>query len=47
MTCELIGAATKITIAQNDVASYNGIIRSKTDAGFVNKMIEPLAGSQL
>jgi hypothetical protein len=45
MTCELIGAAVKIVIAQNDVASDDGIIRREANAGFLQKMIEPLARS--
>jgi hypothetical protein len=43
MTRELIGTAVEITIAQNDVASDDGIIRREADAGFLEKMIEPLA----
>jgi hypothetical protein len=45
MTRELIGTAVEIVIAQNDVASDNGIIRREADAGFLEKMIEPLARS--
>jgi hypothetical protein len=43
MTRELIGTAIEIAIAQNDAASDNGIISRKTDAGILEKMIEPLA----
>jgi hypothetical protein len=43
MTCELIGTAIKIAISQNDAASADGIISRKTDAGFLEKLIEPLA----
>jgi hypothetical protein len=45
MTRELIGTAIKIAIAQNDAAADDGIIRREADAGFLEKMIEPLARS--
>lgn len=45
MTRELIGTAVEIAIAQNDAASDDGIIRREADAGFLEKMIEPLARS--
>ena len=46
MTCELIGTAVEIVIAQNDAAaSDDGIIRREANAGFLQKMIEPLARS--
>jgi hypothetical protein len=43
MTRELIGTAVEIAIAQNNAASDDSIIRSKTDASFFEKLIEPLA----
>jgi hypothetical protein len=43
MTRELIGTAIEIAIAHNDTASDDGIIRSKTDASFLEELIEPLA----
>jgi hypothetical protein len=43
MTRKLIGTAVEIVIAQNDAASDDCIIRRKADAGFLEKMIEPLA----
>ena len=43
MARELICTAIKIAIAINNAASDHGIIRRKTDASFLNKMIEPLA----
>ena len=45
MTRELIGTAVEIAIAQNDAASDDGIISREADAGFLEKMIEPLARS--
>src|SRR5690242_11663570 len=45
MTRELIGTAVQIAIAQNDAACDDGIIRREADAGFLEKMIEPLARS--
>ena len=45
MTRKLIGAAVEIAIVQNDAASDDGIIRREADAGFLEKMIEPLARS--
>ena len=45
MTRELIGAAVEIAIVQNDAASDDGIIRREADAGFLEKMIEPLTRS--
>ena len=45
MTRELICTAVEIAIAQNDAASDDGIIRREADAGFLEKMIEPLARS--
>jgi hypothetical protein len=45
MTRELIGTAIKIAIAQNGAASDDGIILREADAGFLEKMIEPLARS--
>ena len=45
MTRELIGTAVEIAIAQNDAASDDGIIGREADAGFLEKMIEPLARS--
>lgn len=45
MTRELIGTAIEISIAQNDAASDDGIIRREADAGFLKKMIESLARS--
>ena len=45
MTRELIGTAVEIAITQNDAASDDGIIRREADAGFLEKMIEPLARS--
>ena len=45
MTCELICTAVEIAITQNDATSNDGIIRSKADAGFLEKLIEPLARS--
>jgi hypothetical protein len=42
MTRELIGAAVEIAIAQNDAASDDCIIRREADAGFLEKMTEPL-----
>src|SRR5262245_9278479 len=45
MTRKLIGTAVQIVIAQNDAASDDCIIRRETDAGFLKKMIEPLARS--
>ena len=43
MARELICTAIKIAIAKNDAASDHGIIRRKTDASFLDKMIKPLA----
>ena len=45
MTRKLIGTAVEIVIAQSDAASDDCIIRRKADAGFLDKMIEPLARS--
>jgi hypothetical protein len=45
MTRELISLAVEIAIAQNDASSDDGIIRREADAGFLEKMIEPLARS--
>ena len=45
MTRELIGTAVEIAITQNDAASDDGIVRREADAGFLEKMIEPLARS--
>ena len=45
MTRELIGTAVEIAITQNDVASDDGIVRREADAGFLEKMIEPLVRS--
>ena len=45
MTRELIGTAVEIAIAQNDAGSDDGIIRREAYAGFLEKMIEPLARS--
>ena len=45
MTRKLIGTTVEIAIAQNDVASNDGISLRETDAGFLYKMIEPLAKS--
>ena len=43
MTRELIRTAVEIAIAQNDAASDYGIVRREADAGFLEKMIQPLA----
>ncbi len=45
MTRELIGTAVEIAIAQNYAASDDGIFRREADAGFLEKIIEPLARS--
>ena len=42
MTCDLIGAAVEVPIAQNNAVADDGVIRLEADARFFEKMIEPL-----